>query len=129
MELSQVEIGVSSESEQEEEKSVLNLSNATQRRKTHNAKFDCLYVPIAHAAIDLLKLTTLPSLSKEAASMTMEDLRSISQNGRLNQSSTTRLLLDQEFASVITDPREYQVELFERAKKENTIAVLDTGMP
>jgi DNA replication protein DnaC len=27
----------------------------------------------------------------------------------------------------IKDPREYQVELFERAKKENIIAVLDTG--
>lgn len=25
------------------------------------------------------------------------------------------------------DPREYQVELFERAKSQNTIAVLDTG--
>ncbi|KAK3487801.1 uncharacterized protein B0T23DRAFT_398479 [Neurospora hispaniola] len=28
---------------------------------------------------------------------------------------------------IITSPREYQVELFERAKQQNTIAVLDTG--
>ena len=28
---------------------------------------------------------------------------------------------------IISDPREYQVELFERAKEHNIIAVLDTG--
>jgi len=28
---------------------------------------------------------------------------------------------------IIDDPREYQMELFEKAKKENIIAVLDTG--
>lgn len=28
---------------------------------------------------------------------------------------------------IITDPREYQMELYEKAKKQNIIAVLDTG--
>ncbi len=34
----------------------------------------------------------------------------------------------QESNVIITDPREYQIELFERAKNQNIIAVLDTGL-
>jgi endoribonuclease Dicer len=37
------------------------------------------------------------------------------------------LMAKQESNVIISDPREYQLELFERAKKENVIAVLDTG--
>jgi endoribonuclease Dicer len=36
-------------------------------------------------------------------------------------------LLDNEKAGVVKDPREYQITLFEKAKKENCIAVLPTG--
>lgn len=35
--------------------------------------------------------------------------------------------VDEEDAPIISSPREYQTELFERAKKKNIIAVLDTG--
>lgn len=37
------------------------------------------------------------------------------------------VLARQESDGVISDPREYHFELFERAKQPNTIAVLDTG--
>jgi endoribonuclease Dicer len=37
------------------------------------------------------------------------------------------LVRQAESQRIISSPREYQVELFERAKEENIIAVLDTG--
>jgi endoribonuclease Dicer len=41
--------------------------------------------------------------------------------------SARSLISKQESTVIITDPREYQTELFERAKNQNIIAVLDTG--
>ena len=44
------------------------------------------------------------------------------------QLSMAHLIAKQDFGLGAMDPREYQVELFERAKERNTIAVLDTGI-
>lgn len=41
---------------------------------------------------------------------------------------TAHLVAKQDLGAGLLDPREYQVELFERAKSQNTIAVLDTGV-
>jgi endoribonuclease Dicer len=41
--------------------------------------------------------------------------------------SIRQLLASQETTQIITTPREYQLELFQRATHQNTIAVLDTG--
>ncbi|KAI1505214.1 RNase3 domain-containing protein [Biscogniauxia marginata] len=46
---------------------------------------------------------------------------------RDERKSVTRLVREAESEKIIASPREYQIELFERAKQKNTIAVLDTG--
>jgi len=43
--------------------------------------------------------------------------------------SVKYLVKQTESQRIISSPREYQVELFERAKEKNIIAVLDTGKP
>ncbi|KAI0595071.1 RNase3 domain-containing protein [Biscogniauxia sp. FL1348] len=53
---------------------------------------------------------------------------SVSESVEANeQKSMSWLVREAERAKIIASPREYQVELFERAKQKNIIAVLDTG--
>jgi endoribonuclease Dicer len=61
-------------------------------------------------------------------SVTKEDIKSALENAHQPQGSTSRILAEQDFTAAIADPREYQIELFEKAKERNTIAVLDTGI-
>ncbi|KAL8702024.1 MAG: hypothetical protein Q9201_004601 [Fulgogasparrea decipioides] len=63
---------------------------------------------------------------RHAKIITDEEIRSCKKavaGGQL----TLRELIQNDQPSIIGDAREYQLELFERAKKQNSIAVLDTG--
>lgn len=54
-----------------------------------------------------------------------EDIRNNCQN--LEDQSARYIVHQAESQKIISTPREYQTELFERAKEKNIIAVLDTG--
>ncbi|KAL6812917.1 hypothetical protein GGI42DRAFT_364309 [Trichoderma sp. SZMC 28013] len=48
-------------------------------------------------------------------------------DSHLEKLSISRLYQESAFQKIIMSPREYQIDLFERARDENTIVVLDTG--
>ncbi|KAL1967917.1 hypothetical protein VTN77DRAFT_2334 [Rasamsonia byssochlamydoides] len=99
---------LSSDSEREDESTTGAHLEEKSRRRVQNARFETL-------------------LSEFAVSMTSEQIKSALKKVPSPEGSTVHLIAEQDFASAITDPREYQIELFEKAKKQNTIAVLDTG--
>lgn len=66
-------------------------------------------------------------LSERATKITNEEVQAIVENANEENLSIRSLMAKQESNVIITDPREYQLELFEKAKKQNIIAVLDTG--
>ncbi|KAJ5690285.1 hypothetical protein N7462_004677 [Penicillium macrosclerotiorum] len=95
------------EEEEEGENNLLNLQNLNQRR-TQNAQFEALLTE--HALCDDLKVE-----KRELLEIPDDEL------------SVARLVAKQDIGGRNLDPRVYQIELFERAKAQNTIAVLDTG--
>lgn len=66
-------------------------------------------------------------LCRLATTENVTNIRSSSTDFPRTSISTTDLTASKEANNGALDPREYQIELFEKAKAQNTIAVLDTG--
>ncbi|KAF2473917.1 dicer-like protein-like protein 1 [Lindgomyces ingoldianus] len=65
--------------------------------------------------------------SKKAEDITEQDVKDAIQDADDELLSIRDILAKQKTSAQITNPRDYQTELFQRAKEENIIAVLDTG--
>ncbi|KAI1956642.1 Dicer-like protein 1 [Ophidiomyces ophidiicola] len=96
------------DSDSEDEGSNFDKHAATKLRQKQNLRFKQL-------------------LSARAEAITADDIKEAIQTTKESELSMSNILAKQDFASVVHDPREYQMELFEKAKTSNIIAVLDTG--
>jgi endoribonuclease Dicer len=65
--------------------------------------------------------------TKKMADVIEEEDREAIKNAKDEHLSIQNILAKQETSAQITNPRDYQTELFQKAKAENIIAVLDTG--
>lgn len=75
----------------------------------------------------MLMLIAPNRLSKRTAKITNEEVQAVVENANEENLSIRSLMAKQESNIIVNDPREYQMELFQKAKKQNIIAVLDTG--
>ncbi|KAL8931051.1 MAG: hypothetical protein Q9208_000153 [Pyrenodesmia sp. 3 TL-2023] len=90
-----------------EEGGATQKSQATERKREYKRKFD-------------------KWARQHAKIITDEEIR-LRKPAAADESLSIHELMRKDQQNIITDPREYQLELFERAKKQNIIAVLDTG--
>ena len=102
---------VSSDTESEDEIGKDQGKKLSERRRAQNIKFSAW---LAQKAEQVTQNNTQEII--EAAKKADDEILSM-----------RSLMAKQESAEIITSPREYQVELFEKAKQQNIIAVLDTG--
>lgn len=65
--------------------------------------------------------------AKKAEQITEKEIKEAIENADDEKLSIRDILAKQENSALITTPRDYQTELFQKAKEENIIAVLDTG--
>jgi endoribonuclease Dicer len=102
------EANANADSDDEQPESQQGPSTADEKRKAQRTIFKSWL-------FDKAKEVTSERVKNELNSKNDEEL------------SIRNLLQKQEKPNTIKNPREYQLELYERAKNENTIAVLDTG--
>lgn len=84
-------------------------TSSSEKRRAQNAKFSAWLLQNAER-----------DMTRDIAKAELKDAAD-------EELSIRNLMAKQDSGVVLKDPREYQIELFERAKLQNTIAVLDTG--
>ena len=100
----------------------------SERRRAQNARFNSWWVnPSTRNSTNAVTKATY-RLASRAERVTKEEVKAAVASASDDELSIRTLMSKQESTVIITDPREYQVELFEKAKKQNIIAVLDTGL-
>jgi len=102
------EAEVNADSDDEQPESQQGPSTTDEKRKAQRAIFK-------NWVFDKAKEVTSEQVQNELNSKNDKEL------------SIRNLMQKKEQPNTIKNPREYQLELYERAKNENTIAVLDTG--
>ena len=99
----------------------------SEKRRFQNAVFSAQYVGRMSAALTTPGVDEIYSVSQRAAKVTKDEMVAVVENANNDTLSVRSLIAKQDSSVIITNPREYQTELFEKAKKQNVIAVLDTG--
>lgn len=66
--------------------------------------------------------------NQQASKITKAEVKAVIDSANEETLSIRALMSKAESNVIINDPREYQLELFDKAKQENIIAVLDTGL-
>ena len=99
----------------------------SEKRRFQNALFSAQYVGRMSAPLTIPGAYEIYSVSQRAAKVTKDEMVAVVENANNDTLSVRSLIAKQDSSVIITDPREYQIELFEKAKKQNIIAVLDTG--
>ena len=111
----------------DDEEGATEKPKTSEKRRFQNALFSAQYVGRMSAPLTILGADESYSLSQRASKVTKDEMVAIVENANNDTLSVRSLIAKQDSGVIITDPREYQIELFEKAKKQNIIAVLDTG--
>ena len=117
--------GVGSESEMATTKK--GPRKLSERRKAQNTKFEAWLVLPGAKREPIGYLLIIFRLANRAETVTKEQVQQAVERTKDVYLSTRSLVSKQESTRIVSQAREYQEELCERAKKRNIIAVLDTG--